>query len=373
MEINNNETDNFKEENNSHKLQSPNLNDAKDKSFIFWIFFCITIISMGIVYFIAINQVENIKIDQNGKIVVTEKFIKHFEKSLPQNYQYIDRNIAVNAKNSIDVIINEEIDRVFEPVYNQISKFSDFHYSLSGEYTEIATALAGRISESVKNYLFDSIGFDNKLEVGVNNIIQKSNDVFSKAIDTTHNDIEKELNLNSKEFSLLSKSFMEISIDDMQKRFSNYIVDGIRTGGIVTGAGAGVAGALIAKKVGAKVAAKIAIKIAAKLGIKVAGGAGTAATGTYIGSFFGPIGTAIGGIVGGVAGWVITDKIIVEIDQYINEEDFKDDLRQLISQQKQEMKDTFINLYGNFLNSTTDNMKNDIRDMKLKDYINNSN
>ena len=351
---------------NSSRIKRLKLRMKEDKSFIFWSFFCLTIILMGIVYFIAINQVEKIKTDENGKIVVTEEFVKHFEKSLPQNLQHIERNIVVKAKKNIDDIINEEIDKVFEPVYKQIPRYSDFHYSLPGEYTEITAALSGRISESVKKHLFDSIDFDNKLNDGVNNIKQKSNKVFLKSINTTHNEIKKELNLKSKEFSLFSKSFIKISIDDMQKRFRNYSVDSIRAGG--------VAAAVIAKKIGSKVAAKLSIKISAKLGLKTTGGVGAAATGATIGTLFGgPVGSAIGGVVCGVAGWVITDKIIIEVDQYINEEDFKYELRQSVSQQKQKMKDKLKKLYGNFLNNTADNMKNDIRNMKLKDHINRSN
>lgn len=383
----NNEQYNFEVENKSKEFQNSGSEKNKksiksrikeDNSFIFWSFFFITIILMGIFYFIIMNKIETINknkriaFSENGRIAVSEELVKRFEKTLPKNYKYIDKNIAVNAKNNIYDIIDEEIDGVFEPVYDQIPKFSDFHYSLSGEYTEIITALSGRISESVQTYLFDRIRFENKLRYGINNIIKKSSEVFSKAIDSTYDDIREELDLDSEEFFLLSR-LVEISTDDMKKRFTNYIIDGIRAGGVVNGAGAGFVGALIAKKVGTKVAAKISAKIATKLGIKIAGGAGAATTGAAIGSFLGPAGTAIGGVVGGVAGWLITDKIIIEIDQFINEEDFKNELKQLVTQQKQKMKDTFKDLYGNYLDITADNMKNDMRNIKLKDYIDSPN
>ena len=87
--------------------------------------------------------------------------------------------------------------------------------------------------------------------------------------------------------------------------------------------------ATIAKKLAAKVAAKASAKGLAKGGGVLAGAGG----GALLCSWSGP-GAAVCGVVGGAAAWLLTDAVVVNIDEYFNREDFENELRTLLDEDR---------------------------------------
>ena len=320
---------------------------------------------MAIIYIVALTKIQSVSIDKNGDVRVTKELMEKFSKTLPKNLQSIDKNFQQIAKGEIDEVIDKKVNSIFKPVYKQIPNYSNFHYSVTGEYAEIGAALSGKLSESIKEKIFDKANFDSNFKEGMAEIIDSSNEILAHAMKNSKDDISKSLDIDDNEMNMLTNSFSEIVTKDMQDRFSNIIVDSLR----ISGMGAGVAGALVAKTVAKKAATKLAAKIAIKTTAKVAGGGGATAVGATIGSAAGPVGAVIGGVVGGIVGWIAVDKIVVEVDQLINEEEFQQELTDLIDKQKEELKINLSKMYAKSLKQTSQKLQNDFKNTKLKDLM----
>jgi len=141
----------------------------------------------------------------------------------------------------------------------------------------------------------------------------------------------------------------------------------IRVGAL--GTGAKFSTVMITKVIGKKIATKVLAKAAVKSGTKVAGIGSGAAAGAAVGSVVPVVGTAIGGVVGAVAGWLVVDKVIIEMDEVLNREEFEEDLRILITKQKEDMKMEIKNNYFKSLKFFSSELQESYRKLKLKDII----
>ena len=53
--------------------------------------------------------------------------------------------------------IRDNIDSVFEPAYERIPEFLDWHYSVAGQYSELGMAAAGQLQQEMESRLFRGI------------------------------------------------------------------------------------------------------------------------------------------------------------------------------------------------------------------------
>ena len=81
---------------------------------------------------VARQQVAAYLADRNASI---------WENKLAGIAENVDDELNGKAKAEIDAFIDEKADALFAPVYGQVPVFANFHYSVSGEYSEIAAAL----------------------------------------------------------------------------------------------------------------------------------------------------------------------------------------------------------------------------------------
>jgi len=256
-------------------------------------------------------------------------------------------------------------------LYGQIDNFSDFHYSVTGEYTELFTAVFGKVEDILEEQLFKPSNFNMILSNELTNINSKSTQIIIEQFKTLKQDLKDKMNLNDEEISFLLSKILKLSQEDMLTRmqlYTNNLFKGMGLGGGVV-AGSVIMTKIMTKNISKVIAKKIATKVAIKTGTKVAGAEASAIAGAEAGLFCGMgawLCSPVGAIIGGTIGWFATDKIVVEVDEYYNKDDFKTDIKKLIDLQKQSMKTTLYTIYTDSLTKVHTNTINSFDNMKNK-------
>lgn len=124
----------------------------------------------------------------------------------------------------------------------------------------------------------------------------------------------------------------------------------VMSGGI--GAVAGVVTTIVVSKILGKMTMKAIFKLAAKaiakvMASKAAGSAGGAAGGALIGGAIGSVipgagtvaGAAVGGVIGGLVVGVSIDKLILELEEHLNRNEFKIKILSAIDEARNEFKE----------------------------------
>lgn len=213
-------------------------------------------------------------------------------------------------------VLDEQIDLLFEPVYAGITDYSDFHYSVLGEYSELfSLAIKERMGDEIEGRMFE--GFNQRVEnLGVN-IDSAFREAFEESV--KESTIES-ISLDQQADTL--GAVTQIVIDDVIERSKITVPAASMT------AFAGVSATkVISKGMAQAVVSKIGVKFAAKGVLKASLGLGGAGAGAAAGSFLGPLGAAAGGVVGALVFFFSADAVIINIDQYFNQEEFENDLR----------------------------------------------
>jgi len=367
----------------SKKLKAENIKikQAQIKSKNFWKFFWGTIIVL-LVSFITLNITASKKLNEMSKQdreARLETIAKDFEEQFPQ-FKTMTQKLNSQSIEEIKHRINISINKAYEPLYGQINNFSDFHYTVTGEYSELLTIVFGKVEDILEEQLFKPTNFKNNLSEQLKNINNSSLKIITSQFKQIRQEVKDKLKLNNDEINFLLAQILKLSQDDMKLRMTSYtnnIFKGIGLGG---GAIAGAAMTKIMTKIMTKniskvIAKKIATKVAVKAGTKAAGAGASALAGAEAGIFCGPgawLCSPVGAVVGGIVGWFATDAIVVTVDEYYNKNDFKREVKELIDQQKNNTKKTLYQIYiGSFnkIESDTMNSFEKLKDTSIKDII----
>lgn len=224
--------------------------------------------------------------------------------------------------------IDPLLDELYAPVYAGITEYADFHYSIVGEYTELSSALVGQMGQSIESIMYK--GYEERLEA----IFTQLDTVYASAFRSSLNNlIESDLPPG-------------VSVDSLGTLTNTAINDAISRAYVtvpVATAAASVGGFAMAKVVSKKIITKLVTKAATKTSAKVVAKGATsffagAGTGAAVGTLLGPVGTAVGGVVGGVATWFAADAAIISVDEYFNRDDFENELRLMVDENREELK-----------------------------------
>ena len=227
--------------------------------------------------------------------------------------------------------IEERVDMAFAPVYERIPGFLDRHYSIIGQYIELAHGVRGKLEEAFESWLY--AGFAERVVTAEKAVAA----VMNKEMRTKIEDlIRRESDTALPGLKLTYKHMLEMRVADTVERFS---VSALPTaaGATVVGTGGAVAGAVGAKVV-AKNMASATLKTLAKVGSGIFAKSAGVATGAAIGSFLGPIGAVFGGVIGGGAAWLAFDGTVVNIAEYLNRDDFQRRLTKMVDEHKARVK-----------------------------------
>ncbi len=352
--------------------------ENQKKSKHFWVYFWATIVFLAIVtIFLNITASKKLgdlsKVDREAKL---EVILNDFKEKFPQ-FIRMTQELNNQSINEIKLSIDKNIDNAYYPLYSQIDNFSDFHYSLKGEYIEIGTVVFGDIQNILNDKLFNPAKFEEKLNTALVNINDDSLNIIKDQFNNMKEIIKGEMNLNDDEINFLFTEILNFSRTNMLNRFTSYTNNFFKGMGLGVGAGsAAILSKIISKKFAKVISKKIVTKVAIKAGTKFAGATAGATAGILSGLLCGPgslICSPPAAFIGAVVGWVTTDGIMIEIDQKFNEKEFKDDIKTLINLEKENTKKTMYKIYADSIEKlSTDTNKSlfDIKNKQIIDIIN---
>lgn len=259
----------------------------------------------------------------------------------------------IDSLHKVDVSLAQldaQIDLAFDRMESNVDGFLDWYYSLVGEYARIASMMTGALedymAEKLKQSLQQGDAFK-AVQVALNQVLatheiaqteylQQAQIIMAQnRIVPADSPIQVVQSMSLKD--ILNPPLHQ-DIISLQHKLGGTAISAILT-------------ALVVKKIIGKIMAKNVFKFAAKALSKVvisktagaAGGAGTGAlAGAVMGSAVPVLGTAtgavIGAIIGGIAVGVTVDKMLIELEEALNREEFKSEILSAVQQARSEFK-----------------------------------
>ncbi|EQL54540.1 hypothetical protein [Helicobacter pylori] len=258
-------------------------------------------------------------------------------------------DLLSSSKDKMYSKVDAQIDNLFDPIENNVDKFLDWHYSLKGNYSELAflTAkfVAKKLGLSVEDALFNKLqekflgaDYKQRLQTMTDNI----SDAFISLLRQHKKDTEKIATQGVADISQVVESLKNINDKieiDLQLKMGF---------AAAIGATAGVgAGALMEK-----LAPKLVEKLGTKLGAK----------------FLAKFGIAVGGVLSTLG----ADVAFNYIDEWLHRDDFKKEILNNINEVKKNLKESykmgFDNSITKFSQGLQEGLKN-IETISVKAHI----
>ncbi len=313
----------------------------------FWVMFWATILILALLYLYAEiraqGNIARLALSVDGRVLVSEDFYRQWRTALPEVFNEIQPAFD-SAIGEMEQRISDHVDAAFRPVYARLPDFLDFHYSVVGEYTELAAALSNRIGSDLERILFAETGFEQHLIEAMTAISSDGESLLGDLLVQMHQKLIDRFDLDEAELGLVS-SVGTLTLEDAGKRFGT---GEMMLKGASAAIGGGAVAAALAKTVSTKAATKLGAKAAGKTAIKATGVGGSAAGAAAAGLLCGPaawICAPVGGVAAAVAAWFATDKIIIEVDEYFHRESFELEIRAAIDAERDRLKGQLTALY----------------------------
>ncbi|MFP6232134.1 hypothetical protein ACLGCR_02300 [Helicobacter pylori] len=320
-----------KEESKS-KEQEEEIKKQKRYSYIFWGCLIVLFVVYFSVKFFAYSEPS-----QEAKADKPKKLFKYIEKILPTdiikdnlNNHQSKINAALNSGiEEMNSVINTQIDGFFDIVEYNVDKFLDWHYSIKGDYSELALFAAKKTGlsaeDAVANVLQEKLlGKDYKQRLDA--ITKRLSKTYASLLNQ-HEKFVSETALKGVDTDLSQNAKILDTLGDevARKLKANF------TGTI--GATAGVSGLAIVAKLTPKLVAKIGAKLGAKVGGKFLAKIGTALSGSWT---CGPFAPACA-----ITLWFGSDAAINFIDERLHRDKFKKEILNNINEVKENLKNSY--------------------------------
>jgi len=213
------------------------------------------------------------------------------------------------------------LDDAFQPVYDGIENYTNFHYSIRGEYTELVVAAIGTLEDDLERRLF--AGLSDRLK-------RVSSEMDKSFLQSYERVLDERIKLASG----------SVDLGDATRRATQDAVQRVQVTAPVVAATT-VAGAVSIKVISKGVAKKIAAKVAAKAVSKGLMKGGTVLSGAGAGALLcapaGPVAAACG-VGGAVVVWFTVDAVVIQLDEILNREEFEQNLREAIDDEKDRVR-----------------------------------
>jgi hypothetical protein len=285
------------------------------------------------------------KVEKIGDDLFREGTIAQLEKAKVEALRNVEVSLAQ---------LEGQADRAFDRMEGNVDVYLDWYYSLVGEYARIANLLVGELEDYMIQKLEECLQQGDafkEVEASLNRALSEYKDA-QRAYQEAAKRIMKENRVTTEGASF--QVVQNMSLRDVMNPPIHSDMVNLETR-LMAGGGAGiVAGGIttvVIKKIIAKIMGKNVLKLAAKALTKVVisktagsvGGAGAgAAAGAAIGSvvpFVGTVaGAVVGGIVGGIAVGVSVDKLLIELEEAMNREEFKQEILSAINEARIDFK-----------------------------------
>jgi hypothetical protein len=330
--------------------------------------------------------------------IITLSINHLYEKKHMQNVQtqinraYKEADKQINAKLSlgeqslikdINAVIDVEIEKVFEGVYESIPQLSDYYYSVKGEYSRIilkgfslycgykndylvpyynkylpdgyklkqcdSNMLDNEIESKINLYLFEQNDFSNRVD-RASNVIDAN---IKKSITNFKNELNESLNILESQYKTDFKS-LESDFDEIFEASSR---DAAKKGLSATGT------LLLSGAISKSIMSKMLLKFGAKGAAKASSFIGGSLTGLSICAPSGPW-AFLCGVVTGTISWVGVDAAMTEVDQAFNEDDFQLSVKKMIDAQKNTLKSLMKDSYKEWVQNIFAQLKEDTDNLK---------
>ncbi len=237
-------------------------------------------------------------------------------------------------------MINTQIDGFFNIVEYNVDKFLDWHYSIKGDYSELALFVVKKTGlsaeDAVANVLQEKLlGKDYKQRLDA---ITKSLSKTYASLLNQHEKFVSETALKGVDTDLSQNAKILDTLGDevARKLKANF------TGAI--GAMAGVSGLAIA----AKLTPKLVAKIGAKLGVKVGS------------KFLAKFGIAVGGVLSALG----DDVAFNYIDEWLHRDGFKKEILNNINEVKENLKNSYKQQFNDSFVKFSQELQEDLKNIE---------
>lgn len=182
-------------------------------------------------------------------------------------------DLLSSSKDKMYSKVDAQIDNLFDPIENNVDKFLDWHYSLKGNYSELALFVAKKLGLSVEDALFNKLqekflGADYKQQLKT--MTDNISDAFISLLRQHKKDTEKIATQGVADIPQVVESLK--NINDQIERDLKLKMGFAAAIGATAGVGAGKLMKRLVPKLVEKLGTKLGAKFLAKFGIAVGGG-----------------------------------------------------------------------------------------------------
>ncbi|GAA7280440.1 hypothetical protein ID0517_01230 [Helicobacter pylori] len=243
-------------------------------------------------------------------------------------------DLLSSSKDKMYSKVDTQIDNLFDPIENNVDKFLDWHYSLKGNYSELALLVAKKLGLSVEDALFNKLqekflgaDYKQRLKTMTDNI----SDAFISLLRQHKKDTEKIATQGVADISQVAESLK--NIDDQIERDLQLKMGFAATIGLTAGVGAG--------KLMKKLAPKLVKKLGAKLGAK------------FLAKFGGGVLSTLG-----------ADVALNYIDEWLHRDDFKKEILNNINEAKKNLKESYKMGFDNSITKFSQGLQEDLKNIE---------
>ncbi len=255
-------------------------------------------------------------------------------------------DLLSSSKDKMYSKVDAQIDNLFDPIENNVDKFLDWHYSLKGNYSELAllTAkfVAKKLGLSVEDALFNKLqekflgaDYKQRLKTMTDNI----SDAFISLLHQHKKDTEKIATQGVADIPQVVESLK--NIDDRTERDLKLKMGFAAAIGATAGVGAGK----LMKRLVPKLVEKLGTKLGAKVGAK----------------FLAKFGIAVGG---GVLSTLGADVALNYIDEWLHRDEFKKEILNNINEAKKNLKESYKTGFDNSITKFSQEFQKDLKNIE---------
>ncbi len=250
-------------------------------------------------------------------------------------------DLLSSSKDKMYSKVDAQIDNLFDPIENNVDKFLDWHYSLKGNYSELALLVAKKLGLSVEDALFNKLqekllgaDYKQRLKTMTDNI----SNAFISLLRQHKKDTEKIATQGVADIPQVVESLK--NIDDRTERDLKLKM-GFAT---AIGATAGVGAGKLMKRLVPKLVEKLGTKLGAKLGAK----------------FLVKFGIAVGGVLPTLG----ADVAFNYIDEWLYRDDFKKEILNNINEMKKNLKESYKISFDNSITKFSQEFQKDLKNIE---------
>ncbi|GAA7137502.1 hypothetical protein HpCHN56_00820 [Helicobacter pylori] len=243
-------------------------------------------------------------------------------------------DLLSSSKDKMYSKVDAQIDNLFDPIENNVDKFLDWHYSLKGNYSELALLVAKKLGLSVEDALFNKLqekflgaDYKQRLKTMTDNI----SDAFISLLRQHKKDTEKIATQGVADIPQVVESLK--NIDDRTERDVELKMGFAAAIGATAGVGAGKLMKRLVPKLVEKLGTKLGAKFLAKFG-------------------------------GGVLSTLGADVAFNYIDEWLHRDDFKKEILNNINEVKKNLKESYKMGFDNSITKFSQEFQKDLKNIE---------